>query len=205
MKQLLTFLIFCLSISISNDLAAQGQNKFNHVEKKDTTYAILGSGTHSGSECGHHRSSEDPRPTFRIVIVDLELGKIPTVETSKMSYQGSVQTQILKPYRKSHNFKFRKVGGSKLNPNWIVDVPCYVEEATFTIDLKYKNKGKVKPLNINSKSSKNQMTISVDFINQKVYSLDKGKKLMGSFNQTLASIGKKQGMADKASIKLRVE
>ncbi|MFK7907981.1 MAG: hypothetical protein AB8B69_22810 [Chitinophagales bacterium] len=207
MKNLLILLIFCLSACISNDLAAQSKKKYDNVEKRDTLlFAILGSETHSGSECGHTRASTT-KPSYNIQIVDVEVNKVPEVETQTMSYQGRVQTQILKPYRKNHTFNFKKTGGTKINPGWGIEVPCYVEEATFTIDLKYKNKktGKVKPLNVNAKSNRNQMTISVDFVNQKVYSLDNGKKLLGSFNKQLTSVGKKQGAADQGTMKIKVE
>jgi len=207
MKNLLTLLIFCLSACIPNDLAAQGKKKYDNAEKRDTVvFAILGSETHSGSECGHNRSSIR-KPNYRITILDIEVNKIPAVETQTMSYQGKVQTQILKPYRKNHTFNFKKIGSPKINADWEIEVPCYVEEATFTFDLKYKNKktGKVKPLNVNAKSSKNQMTVSVDFVNRKVYSLDNGKKLLGSFNRNLTTIGKKQGIADQGTMKIKVE
>lgn len=207
MKQLFIVLAACALIFASQNLTAQSSNNEDEMLRLDTlVYAIWGSQTHSVSECGHNRSSSPP-PSYRVVITDFEIGK-PGGETEAVTpiiYQAQVGVEVKQPFRKKHNFKFKKIGKGKEGSIWAIDVPCSVEEATFTIDLRRKKNGKIKPLNLSSKSNKNQLTLSVDFKKQKIYSLEEGKSLLGGFHKKLTTSGKKIGNADKGSIKIAVE
>ncbi len=206
MKQLFIFLTACTLIFASQNLAAQGKYKYENAEVIDTlVYAIWGSQSSSGSECGHNRSSSPP-PSYRVVITDFEIDKPGATETvTPIIYQAQVGVQVNRPFKKTHNFKFKKIGKGKKGSIWAIDIPCSVEEATFTIDLRHKKNGKVKPLNLSSKSNKNQLTLSVDFKKQKVYALEGGKSFLGGFHKKLAASGKKIGNADKGSVKITIE
>ncbi len=207
MKQFLILFActLCLIALTPNHIIAQ-KNNDNNVEKIDSTkyYGILGSQTHSGSECGHNRAYTGERPHYRIFIVDLDLTQLPVNEGETMSYQASVRTEITAPYKKSHTFKFKKSGKGKISPNWYIDVPCYVELATFNIELTFKDKktGKIKPLKINPNNGSNQMKLKVDFNEQKVYAPDQSKTFLGSFNKKLSV---SEGNSNTAKLKVKVE
>lgn len=207
MKQFLILFVsaFCLIALTSSPAMAQSNNDSYQKEKADTAkiQGILGSQTHSGSECGHNRAQSGGRPSYRIIIVDLDLTKLPTFEGQAMSFQATVRADVNAPYKKSHTFKFKKSGKGKLNPsNWYVDVPCYAEEATFTINIDYRDgkSGKFKPLKISPKA--NQLKLKVDFRAEKIYTLGQGQKLLGSFNKSLKAANES---SQTAGLKIKVE
>ncbi|MEZ4887919.1 MAG: hypothetical protein R3E32_24540 [Chitinophagales bacterium] len=202
MKQLFIFFAFCMMAFLPNYLAAQDKNDKPLDAKKDTIkyLGILGSQTHSGSECGHNRASTGKKPHFRILIVDLDITKIPAEEVEAMSFQSSIKAEITAPYKKTHTFKFDKKGKGKISPDWEIEVPCYAQAANFTIELTYKDKksGKIKPLKINGES--NQLKLLVDFTKEKVYAPDQSKTFLGSFNKKLNALGDKNSTALKVMV-----
>ncbi|MGB0931229.1 MAG: hypothetical protein ACPGVB_10655 [Chitinophagales bacterium] len=208
MKQFLILFacVFCLISIAPHQVVAQNNNNTHQFEKADSTkyQGILGSQTHSGSECGHNRAYTGDKTHYRIYIVDLDLTKSPVYEGQTMSYQANIRTEINAPYKKSHTFKFKKNGQGKFNPNWYIDVPCYAENATFTIDMTYRDKksGEIKPLKINPQNGSNQMKLKVDFTKGKIYTPDQSKKLLGSFNRKLSVAESKSNVA---GLKVKVE
>jgi len=207
MKQFLILFtcVFCLISILPNQTVAQKNNEYQEEKTDSTKYqGILGSQTHSGSECGHNRAYSDDKPHFRIHIADLDLTKLPIYQGQTMTYRANVQTDINAPYKKSHTFKFKKNGKGKFNPNWYIDVPCYAENATFTIDMTYRDKksGKIKPLKINPQNGSNQMKLKVDFTKGKIYAPNQSKTLLGSFNRKLSVAGNNSNVA---GLKIKVE
>lgn len=208
MKQFLILFacVFCLISIAPSPVIAQKSSNTQNFEKADSTkyQGILGSQTHSGSECGHNRAYTGDKSYYRIYIVDLDLTKLQTSEVQTANYQANVRTEINAPYKKAHTFKFKKSGKGKFNPNWYIDVPCYAESATLTIDMTYRDKksGKIKPLTINPQNGSNQMKLKVDFTKGRIYAPDQSKTLLGSFNKKLSVAGENSNVA---GLKVKVE
>ena len=204
MKQFLISLFFIVFAFNSNSLMGQETYQAYDSAKDTIDNTILGSATHSGEDCGTRPSDSSDKPVFRIEFVDLLEDNFPTTAAS-FTYQAKVKVNVNAPYKKQHTFNFTKKGGKNLSPNWEIKVPCYIKSATFTIDLQYKDKGKFKALNANSKNQKNQLILEVDFIKEKVYAPDQNKAVVGTFGKTFASTGRKLQNADKAKVRILIK